>query len=46
MKNIISEDMLRLYVRNQVRKTLQEQGKITFGFLGQWEFSTRFPIVL
>ena len=31
MKDIISEDMLRLYVRNKVRKTLQEQGKINVG---------------
>lgn len=31
MKDIISEDMLRLYVRNKVRKKLQEQGKISVG---------------
>ena len=31
MKDIISEDMLRLYVRNKVRKKLQEQGKINVG---------------
>lgn len=35
MKNIISEDMLRLYVRNKVRKTLQAQGKINEINVGQ-----------